>query len=82
MKAVLGCAALTDRNKRPYRTNSFVLKTISAILKATADASATTTLGETTCFNSSAHPLSLFCISPSLASPDSVRVSEKELINR
>lgn len=68
MKAVLGCAALTDRNKRPDRTNSFVC--------------ATTTLGETTCFNSSAHPLSLFCISPSLASPDSVRVSEKELINR
>lgn len=80
MKAMHGCAALTDRNKRPYRTSSFVLKTISAILKATADASAT--LGETTCFNSPAHPLSLFCISPSLASSDSVCVNEKELINR
>lgn len=63
MKTVHSSAALTDLDKRPYRTNSALLETISAILKGTNDASATATVGEMTCFNSSALLLSLFCIS-------------------
>lgn len=44
MKAVQGSIALTDLDKRPYRTNSAVPETISVILKGMTDASATVTL--------------------------------------
>lgn len=37
MKAVRGSVALTDLDKRPYRTKSALLKTISMILKGTTD---------------------------------------------